>query len=65
MTPGAGDHSDDLPASERLRQDAHAERRAPICRWCGVTALPGAAVGLAVDFACDNPDCPAVGERVR
>ena len=38
---------------------------APICPSCGVTALPGRALGLAVDFACDNADCPAFGERVR
>ncbi|MGM0818180.1 MAG: hypothetical protein ACQETV_02160 [Actinomycetota bacterium] len=37
---------------------------APICPSCGVTALPGAALGLPVDFACDHADCPAFGERV-
>ncbi len=55
----------DLPAAEHLRQAAHAEGRAPICRWCGVTALPGSATGAGADFVCDNPDCPAAGERVR
>ncbi len=38
---------------------------APLCPSCGVTALPGSALGLPVDFACDNAGCPAVGERVR
>lgn len=38
---------------------------APICRWCGVTALPGTAVGRpTVAFVCDNPDCPGYGEAV-
>ena len=40
------------------------EGNAPICSACGVTALPGSAVGVAADFACDNADCAAFGERV-
>lgn len=43
---------------------ARREDRAPICGWCGVTALPGAAVGVAAAFVCDNADCPAAGEPV-
>lgn len=46
------------------RRAARRERRAPICPSCGVTALPGSAVGLSVAFACDNPDCPDYGEPV-
>lgn len=46
------------------RRAADEERRAPICPACGVTALPGSAVGLPVGFACDNPDCPDFGEPV-
>jgi hypothetical protein len=45
-------------------QEAREERRAPICPACGVTALPGSAVGAQADFVCDNADCEAVGERV-
>lgn len=43
---------------------ARREDRAPICPWCGVTALPGHAVGSAAAFVCDNADCPAFGEPV-
>lgn len=43
---------------------ARQERRAPICPGCGVTALPGSAVGVDADFVCDNPDCEAFGEPV-
>lgn len=43
---------------------ARQERRAPICPACGVTALPGSAVGAAADFVCDNADCEAFGEPV-
>lgn len=46
------------------RRAARRERRAPICPACGVTALPGSAVGVPADFVCDNPDCPDFGERV-
>lgn len=45
-------------------QLARQERRAPICPACGVTALPGSAVGSAADFVCDNADCEVFGERV-
>ncbi|MEX2621190.1 MAG: hypothetical protein WD250_13335 [Egibacteraceae bacterium] len=38
---------------------------APICPWCGVTALPGASAGVPAAFVCDNPDCEAFGEPVR
>lgn len=47
-----------------FEQAAREERRAPICPACGVTALPGSAVGVDVDFVCDNADCEAFGERV-
>jgi hypothetical protein len=46
------------------RRSARREERAPICPWCGVTALPGEAVGSAAAFVCDNADCPAFGETV-
>jgi len=32
----------------------------PICRSCGVSALPPEARGEA--SMCENPDCPAFGE---
>lgn len=41
-----------------------AGRGAPICPGCGVTALPGSAVGVTADFVCDNADCEAFGEPV-
>lgn len=46
------------------QQLARAQGRAPICVACGVTALPGSAVGADADFVCDNADCEAFGERV-
>jgi hypothetical protein len=39
--------------------------RAPICPFCGVTALPAdPAHVIDVAFVCENPDCEAYGERV-
>lgn len=41
------------------------EGRAPICPWCGVTALPGdAGHVLEPRFVCENPDCDAYGDEV-
>ena len=42
------------------------EGRAPICPFCGVTALPGDA-GHVLDprFICENPDCEAFGEALQ
>jgi hypothetical protein len=37
--------------------------RAPICPFCGVTALPSEIRG-DTDFVCENPDCAAYGEAV-
>ncbi|HEX3980460.1 MAG TPA: hypothetical protein VHW93_04520 [Acidimicrobiales bacterium] len=40
--------------------------RAPICPFCGVTALPrDLAHVIDVTFVCDNDDCVAVGEVVE
>jgi hypothetical protein len=40
--------------------------RAPICTYCGVTALP-AEPSNVIDpsFVCENPDCEGFGERVE
>jgi hypothetical protein len=39
--------------------------RAPICTWCGVTALPAESPDVAgIVFICENPDCDAYGEPV-
>ena len=41
------------------------EGRAPICPYCGVTALPAElSYVLDTDFICDNADCDAYGERI-
>jgi hypothetical protein len=41
------------------------EGRAPICPYCGVTALPAELSHvLDTDFVCDNADCDAYGETV-
>lgn len=45
-------------------EQARQERRAPLCPACGVTALPGSAVGVEEDFVCDNSGCEAFGEPV-
>jgi hypothetical protein len=41
------------------------EERAPICPWCGVTALP-AELSHVVDtgFVCQNAECEAYGEPI-
>lgn len=38
------------------------EGRAPICASCGVTKLPSE---VGEGFVCENPDCPAYGDRVE
>ena len=45
----------------RYDDDVDAER-APICPYCGVTALAGDTPEAA--FVCENPDCDAFGEPV-
>lgn len=40
--------------------------RAPICPYCGVTALPGDLANVIdVHFVCDNADCEAYAEVVE
>jgi hypothetical protein len=38
------------------------DERAPICPYCGVTALP--AETQEGVFVCENPDCAAFGDPV-
>ncbi len=39
--------------------------RAPICPFCGVTALPAETANvLEPSFVCENPDCDAYGDQV-
>ena len=39
--------------------------RAPICPFCGVTALPSETrSSIDSDFVCENPDCEAFGEVI-
>jgi hypothetical protein len=38
--------------------------RAPICPFCGVTALPAESVSSDGEFVCENPDCEAFGEII-
>ena len=39
--------------------------RAPLCPFCGVTALPAdAAHVIEPRFVCENPDCDAFGEEI-
>ncbi len=41
------------------------ENRAPICGFCGVTALPGETSNVIdAGFVCDNADCEGFGEPV-
>jgi hypothetical protein len=41
------------------------DSRAPICPFCGVTALP-AELSHVIDteFVCENPDCSSYGEII-
>jgi hypothetical protein len=39
--------------------------RAPICPYCGVTALPADPANVIDSrFVCENPDCDSFGELV-
>jgi hypothetical protein len=38
--------------------------RAPICPFCGVTALPSESASADGEFVCENPDCEAFGETI-
>ena len=39
--------------------------RAPICPFCGVTALPSESGSWGdAEFVCENPDCEAFGEVI-
>jgi hypothetical protein len=53
----------DGPVSEQEDADVG---RAPICSYCGVTALP-ADLSNVIDsvFVCDNADCDAYGEVIE
>lgn len=45
--------------------DGYDVDRAPICPWCGVTALPAHRSNVIDgDFACDNEGCPGYGEQL-
>jgi hypothetical protein len=69
-------HSANRPARSRHRpvwengrvsiwDDDVDEGRAPICPYCGVTALPAELSHvLDTDFVCDNADCDAYGDRI-
>jgi hypothetical protein len=40
--------------------------RAPICPFCGVTALPEDGPALSdTRFVCENPDCESFGDVVE
>lgn len=53
---------DDHEADEADEADVD---RAPICPYCGVTALP-AHLSNVIDspFVCDNEDCDAYGDEL-
>jgi hypothetical protein len=47
-------------------EDSVGVDRAPICPYCGVTALPGElAHVIDVHFVCDNAGCEAYAEVVE
>jgi hypothetical protein len=51
---------------ERMSRDDADVGRAPICPYCGVTALPAEAANIVNSgFVCENADCEAFGERVE
>jgi hypothetical protein len=46
-------------------RDDYPDERAPICPFCGVTALPAdPAHVIDTRFVCENPDCEAFGEPI-
>jgi hypothetical protein len=49
----------------RQSEDVADDGRAPICQYCGVTALPGE-LSHVLDsrFVCDNDECDAYGEEI-
>jgi hypothetical protein len=51
---------------DRMSQWEHDdEGRAPICPFCGVTALPGELSNVIdTDFICENADCAGFGDPV-
>ena len=67
MPPGMGaDAAGPGPVPGGADQPVSVEDdRAPICPYCGVTALPADA-GHVLDtrFACEHPECEAFGEIV-
>jgi hypothetical protein len=54
-----------VSSNERDDENPGDEGRAPICPYCGVTALPGD-LSHVIDtrFICENPDCEAFGDEV-
>jgi len=44
--------------------DSNDDGRAPICGFCGVTALPADTADDETRFVCENPDCDAFGEEI-
>jgi len=48
--------------SRMYDEDGTNVERAPICPYCGVTALPAEAGGDG--YVCENPDCDAYGDTV-
>jgi len=48
-----------------IEREDNVDGRAPICNFCGVTALPAETSNvLDSGFVCENPDCDAFGELV-
>jgi hypothetical protein len=48
-----------------VRKDEADVGRAPICPYCGVTALPAESPHAeGSGFVCENPDCEAFGDSV-
>ena len=51
--------------TDRNGDDVDDEGRAPICPYCGVTALPADPSNVIdTGFVCENPDCEAFGDPV-
>ena len=61
------DFADDDFAADEFDRDGYEDDvdvgRAPICPYCGVTALPAHRSNVIDShFVCDNEDCEAFGE---
>jgi len=63
--PEGWDEDDEAEDADDGDGGTGGDLRAPICGFCGVTALPkGTSNLIDTEFVCDNEDCDAYRETV-